>query len=108
VASVAETLDTVGKAVAFSALTVLASLAAILLVPSPAFRSMALGIVLSMIAVLAATLTLLPAVLGRLGTRINAGAIRLPRHRGQGSCCWLPRRSSGLRTKAVDHDRSGS
>ena len=35
VASVAETVDTAGKAVAFSALTVLASLAAILIVPSP-------------------------------------------------------------------------
>jgi RND superfamily putative drug exporter len=80
VASVAETLDTAGKAVAFSALTVLASLAAILLVPSPAFRSMALGIMLAVVAVLAATLTLLPAVLGRLGTRINAGAIRFGRH----------------------------
>jgi RND superfamily putative drug exporter len=78
VAAVAETVDTAGKAVAFSALTVLGSLAAILLVPSPAFRSMALGIMLSVVAVLAATLTLLPAVLGRLGTRINAGRIRIP------------------------------
>ncbi|HVA08808.1 MAG TPA: MMPL family transporter, partial [Acidimicrobiales bacterium] len=79
VASVAETIDTAGKAVAFSALTVLASLAAILLVPSPAFRSMAFGIMLSVVAVLGATLTLLPAVLGRLGTRINKGAIHLRR-----------------------------
>jgi RND superfamily putative drug exporter len=79
VAAVAETMDTAGKAVAFSALTVLASLAAILLVPSPAFRSMALGIMLSVIAVLAATLTLLPAVLGRLGPRINAGKVRIGR-----------------------------
>ena len=77
VAAVAETLDTAGKAVAFSALTVLGALASILLVPSPAFRSMALGIMLSVVAVLAATLTLLPAVLGRLGTRINAGRVRL-------------------------------
>jgi len=79
VASVAETVDTAGKAVAFSALTVLASLAAILIVPSPAFRSMAFGIMLSVIAVLAATLTLLPAVLGKLGTNINKGTIRLGR-----------------------------
>ena len=78
-AAVAETLDTAGKAVAFSAVTVLASLASILLVPSPAFRSMALGIMLSVVAVLAATLTLLPAVLGRLGTRVNSGRIRLRR-----------------------------
>jgi RND superfamily putative drug exporter len=79
VAAVAETVDTAGKAVAFSAVTVLGSLAAILIVPSPAFRSMALGIMLSVVAVLAATLTLLPAVLGRLGTRVNAGHIRLRR-----------------------------
>ncbi len=55
--AVAETLATAGKAVAFSALTVLASLASILVVASPAFRSMALGIMLSVLAVLAATLT---------------------------------------------------
>lgn len=79
VAAAAETVATAGKAVAFSALTVLASLAAILLVPSPAFRSMALGIMLAVVAVLAATLTLLPAVLGRLGTRIDAGRIRFSR-----------------------------
>ncbi len=87
VASVAETVDTAGKAVAFSALTVLASLAAILIVPSPAFRSMAFGIMLSVVAVLAATLTLLPAVLGKLGTNINKGKIRLrrgPRPEGEG------------------------
>jgi RND superfamily putative drug exporter len=80
-AAVAETMGTAGKAVAFSAVTVLASLAAILLVPSPAFRSMALGIMLAVVAVLAATLTLLPAVLGRLGTRIDSGRLRL--HRGR-------------------------
>ncbi len=63
----------------------LASLAAILLVPSPAFRSMAFGIMLSVVAVLAATLTLLPAVLGRLGTRINKGTIqRRRRERPEG------------------------
>ena len=84
VEAVAETMATAGKAVAFSALTVLASLAAILLVPSPAFRSMALGIMLAVVAVLAATLTLLPAVLGRLGHRIDAGRLRLPGRAGAG------------------------
>jgi RND superfamily putative drug exporter len=74
--AVAETMATAGKAVAFSAVTVLLSLSAVLLVPSPAFRSMALGIMLSVLAVLTATLTLLPAVLGRLGTKVNAGRIR--------------------------------
>jgi RND superfamily putative drug exporter len=78
VAAVAETMGTAGKAVAFSGLTVLVALSTVLLVPSPAFRSMALGIMLSVVAVLAATLTLLPAVLGKLGPRIDAGRVRLP------------------------------
>ena len=87
-------MATAGKAVAFSALTVLASLAAILLVPSPAFRSMALGIMLAVVAVLAATLTLLPAVLGRLGTRIDAGRIRLAAARPAATptVSWLEQR----------------
>ena len=42
-----------------------------MLVDSPAFRSMAVGIMLSVIFVLAATLTLLPAVLGKLGGRVD-------------------------------------
>ncbi|MFC9327553.1 MMPL family transporter [Kitasatospora sp. NPDC057015] len=77
--AVGETMDTAGKAVALSGATVLVSLSAVLLVPAPAFRSMALGIMLAVAFVLAATLTLLPAVLGRLGHRVNAGA--LPRSR---------------------------
>ena len=67
----AVTMDTAGKAVLFSGLTVLISLSAVMLVPSPAFRSMSLGIMLSVVFVLAATLTLLPAVLARLGPRVD-------------------------------------
>ena len=64
--AVAETMDTAGKAVLLSGATVLVSLSAVLLVPSPAFRSMAGGIMLSVVFVLAATLTLLPLVLVKL------------------------------------------
>jgi RND superfamily putative drug exporter len=74
--AVAVTMDTAGKAVLFSGLTVLVSLSAVMLVPSPAFRSMALGIMLSVVFVLAATLTLLPAVLGKLGPKVDAVALR--------------------------------
>ncbi|HET8813502.1 MAG TPA: MMPL family transporter [Solirubrobacterales bacterium] len=73
--AVARTMDTAGKAVLFSGLTVIVSLAAVLLVPSPAFRSVALGIIVSVLFVLAATLTLLPAVLARLGPRIDRLAL---------------------------------
>ncbi|MBO9531781.1 MAG: MMPL family transporter [Solirubrobacteraceae bacterium] len=69
--AVAETMDTAGKAVLFSGVTVLISLSAVMLVPSPAFRSMALGIMLAVIFILAATLTLLPAVLAKLGDRVD-------------------------------------
>ncbi len=74
--AVAVTMDTAGKAVLFSGLTVFVSLSAVMLVPSPAFRSMALGIMLSVAFVLAATLTLLPAVLGKLGPKVDAFGLR--------------------------------
>ncbi len=69
--AVASTMDTAGKAVLFSGVTVLISLSAVMLVPSPAFRSMALGIMVAVLFVLAATLTLLPAVLAKLGPRVD-------------------------------------
>ena len=81
--AVVATMDTAGQAVLFSALTVLVSLSAVLLVPSPAFRSTALGIMLSVVFVLAATLTLLPAVLAKLGPRVDA--LPLGRSRGDRS-----------------------
>jgi RND superfamily putative drug exporter len=57
-------MATAGKAVLFSGLTVLVSLSAVLLVPVPAFRSMAAGMMLAVAFVLLAALTLLPALLG--------------------------------------------
>ncbi len=75
VQAVGETMDTAGKAVLFSGLTVLISLSAVMLVPSPAFRSMAIGIMVSVLFVLAATMTLLPAVLSKLGPRIDKLAL---------------------------------
>ncbi len=72
----AVTMDTAGKAVLFSGVTVLISLTAVMLVPSPAFRSMALGIMVSVAFVLAAALTLLPAVLAWLGPRVDRLSLR--------------------------------
>jgi RND superfamily putative drug exporter len=74
--AIAETMDTAGKAVLLSGATVLVSLSAVMLVPSPAFRSMAGGIMLAVTFVLAATLTLLPLVLFKLDHRINTFALR--------------------------------
>jgi RND superfamily putative drug exporter len=94
--AVGETMDTAGKAVLFSALTVVISLSSVMLVPSPAFRSVALGIIISVLFVLAATLTLLPAVLAKLGPRIDrlalpwahGGEHRSPRFARWGELLW--------------------
>lgn len=63
-------LSTSGKAVFLSALTVVLSLAAVFLVPVMVFQTMALGMIISVIAVALAALTLLPAVLVALGDRV--------------------------------------
>jgi RND superfamily putative drug exporter len=94
--AVAETMDTAGKAVLFSGLTVLISLTAVMLVPSPAFRSMALGIMISVIFILAATMTLLPAVLAKLGPKVDnvslpwahSGEHRSPKFAEWGERLW--------------------
>jgi putative drug exporter of the RND superfamily len=90
----AATMDTAGKAVLFSGLTVLISLSAVLLVPSPAFRSMALGIMVAVVFVLAAALTLLPAVLAWLGPRVDRLSlswVHSGEHRSPRFAAWAER-----------------
>ncbi len=88
--AVATTMDTAGKAVLFSGVTVLISLSAVMLVPSPAFRSTSLGIMLSVAFVLAAALTLLPAALAKLGPRVDRFALPWvpPREHSPRSAAW--------------------
>ncbi len=94
--AIAETMDTAGKAVLLSGATVLISLSAVMLVPSPSFRSMAGGIMLAVVFVLAATLTLLPLVLAKLDLRINkfslpwshSGEHRSPKFAAWGERLW--------------------
>jgi RND superfamily putative drug exporter len=89
--AVAATMDTAGKAVLFSGATVLISLSAVMLVPSPAFRSTSLGMMLSVVFVLAAALTLLPAVLAKLGSRVDTLALpwaRRGEHDSPRSAAW--------------------
>ncbi len=69
-AAIENTMSTAGKAVFLSALTVVMALAAVFLVPVMVFRSMALGMILSVVAVALASLTLLPALLVALGDRV--------------------------------------
>ena len=107
--AVAATMDTAGKAVLFSGVTVLISLSAVMLVPSPAFRSTSLGIMLSVVFVLAAALTLLPAVLAKLGPRVDRFALpwvrpgehRSPRSAAWGERLWRQPRRYGLAALAL-------
>ena len=107
--AIAETMDTAGKAVLLSGATVLISLSAVMLVPSPSFRSMAGGIMLSVIFVLAATLTLLPLVLHLLDDRINklslpwvhTGEHRSPKFAAWGERLWKRPVTFGLAALVV-------
>ncbi len=100
--AIAETMDTAGKAVLLSGLTVLVSLSAVMLVPSPSFRSMAGGIMLPVVFVLGATLTRLALVLFKLDNKINRFALpwvhtgehRSPKFAAWGERLWK-RRSPG-------------
>jgi RND superfamily putative drug exporter len=76
-------LATAGRAVFFSSLTVAAALASLLVFPQRFLYSMGLGG--SLVALFAAliSLTVLPAVLTLLGTRVNAGAPKFLQRRAE-------------------------
>jgi putative drug exporter of the RND superfamily len=71
---------TANRAVFFSGLTVIVALAGMLLVPTTIFRSLAGGAIIVVFISVAASMTLLPAILSLLGDKINAGRI-FGRHR---------------------------
>jgi uncharacterized membrane protein YdfJ with MMPL/SSD domain len=72
-AAVAETLRTAGRVVAFSAVTVAAALAALIVFRQRFLYSMGVGGVICALLAAAVSLTLLPALLALLGERVNAG-----------------------------------
>jgi len=67
---------TASRAVLFSGITVVLALVGMLLIPTTIFRSLASGAILVVITAVAASLTLLPALLGLLGDRIDALRVR--------------------------------
>jgi trehalose monomycolate/heme transporter len=73
--ALARTVATAGRTVAFSGLTVAISLAGLLLFPQMFLRSMAFGGIAAVLVAMVAALTVLPALLGMLGPRVNAGAM---------------------------------
>jgi RND superfamily putative drug exporter len=80
------TMATAGRATLFSGLTVAVGLGLLLVMPLPFIRSMGAGGVLIPLVSIAASATLLPALLSVLGTRVNRLRV-IPRS-------WLERRVS--------------
>jgi uncharacterized membrane protein YdfJ with MMPL/SSD domain len=70
--AITNTLNTAGRTVLFSSLTVAAALASLLVFPQKFLYSMGLGGVLVSLSAAAVALILLPAVLALLGPRVNA------------------------------------
>jgi RND superfamily putative drug exporter len=67
---------TANRAVFFSGLTVVLALFGMLFVPNTIFRSLGVGAIVVVILAVAASMTLLPAVIALLGDRINKGRVR--------------------------------
>jgi putative drug exporter of the RND superfamily len=74
--AIAETGATASRAVFFSGMTVVLALFGMLLVPSTIFRSLGLGAIIVVLVAVMISLTLLPAMLGLLGDKVNA--LRVP------------------------------
>ncbi len=74
--AVEQTVATAGRTVAFSGLIVTVSLAGLLVFPQMFLQSMGLGGMAAVTVAAVTSLTVLPAVLGMLGERVNA--LRLP------------------------------
>jgi RND superfamily putative drug exporter len=67
---------TANRAVLFSGLTVVLALLGMLFVPNTIFRSLAVGAIVVVLIAVAASMSLLPAVISLLGDNINRGRVR--------------------------------
>ncbi|MGZ8481480.1 MAG: MMPL family transporter [Candidatus Limnocylindria bacterium] len=77
--AIERTMATVGKAVAISGIAVAIGLGSLIVFESPALRSMGIGGVVTVTSTLVIGLTVLPALLGMLGPRVNRLRVPLPR-----------------------------
>jgi RND superfamily putative drug exporter len=95
-AAIAASGATANRAVFFSGMTVVLALAGMLLVPTTIFRSLAGGAIIVVLVSVAASMTLLPAILSLLGDKINAGRIF-----GRGREVVAPGRPGGFWDRAT-------
>ena len=95
-AAIAASGATANRAVFFSGMTVVLALAGMLLVPTTIFRSLAGGAIIVVLVSVAASMTLLPAILSLLGDKINAGRVF-----GRGREVVAPGRPGGFWDRAT-------
>ena len=89
---------TATRAVIFSGMTVVLALLGMLLIPFNIFISIGIGASLVVLAAMAAAMTLLPAILGIMGDKINS--LRVP-FIGKGQANFDPTKSGGFWDKMV-------
>ena len=90
---------TSGRAVLVSGTTVLIAMAGMLFAGSAIFRSIGVGAMLVVLVSMVGSLTVLPALLGKLGDRVDRG--RVPLRRGEGSRVWALALRPALRHPAI-------
>lgn len=76
--AIARAASTASKAVLFSGMTVVLALCGLLIFPLSIFRAMGAGSILVVASAVLACLTLLPAILGLVGDRVDTVRVRLP------------------------------
>ncbi|HEX7223020.1 MAG TPA: MMPL family transporter [Candidatus Limnocylindrales bacterium] len=94
--------NTAGRAVFFSGLAVMISIAGLFLLDDPLFRSMAIGTIAVVLVAVVGSLTFLPAVLAILGDNVNR--LRIPilgRDREEGSGLWAALVRSVMRRPVI-------
>jgi uncharacterized membrane protein YdfJ with MMPL/SSD domain len=89
--AILRTINTAGRTVLFSALTVAAALAALLVFPQKFLYSMGIGGLVVSLSAAFVSLTFLPAMLAALGPRVDALSLRRRRPAGQGGWYRLAR-----------------
>ena len=89
---------TATRAVVFSGMTVVLALVGMVLIPFNIFISVGVGAMLVVVAGMAAAMTLLPAILGIMGDKINS--LRIP-FIGRGQANFDPTKSGGFWDKLV-------
>ncbi len=99
--------STATRAVVFSGVTVIVALLGMMLMPDTTFRSLGIGAIVVVLAAVLAALTLLPAILGLLGDRVNALALPWRRRAATGRRPVRPVAGVGPR-RADRHGAAGT